>query len=94
VPGLGGGPAAVKPVVRPLQPLTPREQEVLRLVIDGVDRGEIARCLRMAPGTVSAHLDGLRQKLPGDRPLYQRAALWAAGYSEAYLRIAAKDVPP
>lgn len=76
------------PTVRPLQPLTPTEQQVLRLVIDGLGRGAIVRRIGMAPGTVSAHLDHLNQKIPGNRPLYQRAVLWAAGYGEAYLYIA------
>jgi DNA-binding CsgD family transcriptional regulator len=76
------------PTVTPLQPLTDTEQAVLRLVIDGLGRGAIARRLHMAPGTVSAHLDHLTQKIPGNRPFYQRAVIWAAGYGETYLYIA------
>jgi DNA-binding NarL/FixJ family response regulator len=71
-----------------MSPFTPQEEAVLRLVIDGVGRAAIARKLGLVPGTVSVHFDHLKQKLPGNRPLYQRAALWAAGCPEPYLYIA------
>lgn len=41
---------------------TPRETEVLRCVIDGLDSAEIASRLVIASGTVKAHLHRMYQK--------------------------------
>lgn len=43
--------------------LTPREQEVLRLLGDGLTRTEIARRLRVSPHTARTHLQRLLVKL-------------------------------
>jgi DNA-binding CsgD family transcriptional regulator len=46
-----------------LRGLTPRELEVLGLLIDGCANQEIARALVVAPRTVAAHLEHIRVKL-------------------------------
>jgi DNA-binding CsgD family transcriptional regulator len=46
-----------------LRGLTPRELEVLGLVIDGYSNAAIARALGVAPRTVAAHLEHIRVKL-------------------------------
>jgi DNA-binding NarL/FixJ family response regulator len=46
-----------------LRGLTPRELEVLGLVIDGYSNSEIARALVVAPRTVAAHLEHILVKL-------------------------------
>lgn len=37
--------------------LTPREREIVNLLLQGCDNAEIARQLEMAPRTVKAHLN-------------------------------------
>jgi two-component system nitrate/nitrite response regulator NarL len=46
---------------RPL--LTPREQEVLKLVADGHSAPEMAKSLHLSQGTVKSHLQSLYQRL-------------------------------
>ena len=43
--------------------LTPREREVLRLLIDGKTNKEIACCLNISTETVNSHLDHIYRKL-------------------------------
>ena len=43
--------------------LTPREQEVLRLLADGLEQGEIAKRLFITPKTVSKHIEHILSKL-------------------------------
>ena len=43
--------------------LTPREEEVLRLLAEGLSTKEIARALRLSPETVRSHLESLYAKL-------------------------------
>lgn len=43
--------------------LSPREFEVLRMLVDGKSVGEIARSLGLTPKTVANHQSALRQKL-------------------------------
>ena len=45
------------------EPLTSREEEVLRLVVDGMGNKAIARRLSIAVGTVKSHLKGIFDKL-------------------------------
>jgi RNA polymerase sigma factor (sigma-70 family) len=52
--------AAVAPAV---ETLTPREQEVLRLVGEGLRNSEIAETLWVSPGTVRKHLENIYAKL-------------------------------
>ena len=48
------------------EPLTAREQEVLRLLVDGLGNKSIARHLNIAIGTVKSHLKGIFDKLGVD----------------------------
>jgi two-component system nitrate/nitrite response regulator NarL len=43
--------------------LSPREQEVLRLIAEGGSAPEIARLLHLSPSTVKTHLQSLYEKL-------------------------------
>ena len=47
----------------PVQALTPREREVLRLVADGLTNGEIARSLTVSVSTAKAHVEHIIGKL-------------------------------
>jgi DNA-binding NarL/FixJ family response regulator len=47
----------------PLAPLSPREQEVLQLVVDGGSNAEIAARLYVSPDTVKSHVAAIRGKL-------------------------------
>lgn len=58
-----------------LRGLTPRELEVLGLVVDGCTNQEIARTLVVAPRTVAAHLEHVLVKL--DAPTRTLAAVRA-----------------
>lgn len=46
-----------------LEPLTAREEEVLRLLVEGLGNKSIARRLDIAVGTVKSHLKGIFEKL-------------------------------
>jgi DNA-binding CsgD family transcriptional regulator len=62
VPAVLGGVVLLSPV-HDLHGLTPRELEVLGLVVDGCSNQEIARTLVVAPRTVAAHVEHLLVKL-------------------------------
>jgi NarL family two-component system response regulator LiaR len=56
--------AAPPPAVQPLlEPLSPRELEVLDLIADGLTNPEIARRLFIAVGTVKRHINNIYGKL-------------------------------
>ncbi|RIV39186.1 response regulator [Micromonospora radicis] len=57
------GPSPVGPQALPVQPLTEREQEVLRLVAHGYSNREIAEGLFLAEGTVKNHVSTILTKL-------------------------------
>ncbi|WP_249669498.1 helix-turn-helix transcriptional regulator [Cellulomonas hominis] len=57
-----GGVVLLSPVLD-VHGLTPRELEVLGLLIDGCSNHEIARALVVAPRTVAAHVEHLLMKL-------------------------------
>ena len=50
-------------IEQPLESLTPREAEILRLLADGLTNPEIARRLVVSPGTVKNHVQHIIQKL-------------------------------
>jgi DNA-binding NarL/FixJ family response regulator len=54
--------------------LTPRELEVLTLLAEGLEQGEIARQLVISPKTVSTHIERILSKL-GVRSRAQAVAL-------------------
>jgi DNA-binding CsgD family transcriptional regulator len=57
---LYNAPVQVKP---PVKPLSPREVEVMLLVIQEVDRGDIADRLGIAPSVVNRHIQNAMLKL-------------------------------
>jgi len=67
--------AVVLSPVTALRGLTPRELEVLGLLIDGCSNQQIARALIVAPRTVAAHLEHILAKL--DAPTRTLAAVRA-----------------
>lgn len=73
--------------VAPYRRLSPREREVAQAVIDGLRAPEIAARLGLSKEAVKFHLQNLRLKVPGNRPLAQRLVLWAAGMERDYLDI-------
>jgi DNA-binding CsgD family transcriptional regulator len=46
-----------------LEPLTPREQEVAQLLMKGYTAKEVAKLLKIAPGTAAKHRENLLRKL-------------------------------
>jgi DNA-binding NarL/FixJ family response regulator len=58
-PGGGGAP----PPPDPLQPLSPREREVLRLIARGHSNRQIARDLQIGEQTVKTHVSSILTKL-------------------------------
>jgi DNA-binding NarL/FixJ family response regulator len=46
-----------------LEPLTPREMDVLRLLVEGLTNQGIAQALTLSPGTVKSYLQAVFQKL-------------------------------
>jgi DNA-binding NarL/FixJ family response regulator len=77
-----GSTLAALPCDEPFEPLTPREQEVLRLLATGRSNRQIAALLFVAESTVKTHLQNITAKLGvSDRV---QAAVWAArhGYCQ------------
>lgn len=66
---------APPPVPSEIAVLTPREREVLRLVIEGRTDREIAHALAISSGTASRHVANILHKL--DVPTRSAAAAWA-----------------
>ncbi len=46
----------------PRSDLTPKERQVLIMLIQGLSNKQIARALKMSPGTVNSHLDNIYRK--------------------------------
>ena len=49
--------------VPPVEPLTPRELEILRLLAEGLDSATICRRLSIAPNTLRTHTQNMMSKL-------------------------------
>ncbi len=49
--------------------LSPRERDVLRLVVDGKDNAAIAKELYVSPSTVKNHVSNILEKLGADNRL-------------------------
>jgi DNA-binding NarL/FixJ family response regulator len=47
----------------PIEPLSPREQEVLQLVLQGCTNREMAACLIVSPETIKTHVANIISKL-------------------------------
>lgn len=62
-----------------LSALSPREQEVLALVGDGLSNREIAGVLNLSPDTVKDHLRHIRAKLGVETRLHAARIAWQAG---------------
>ncbi|GGC53686.1 response regulator transcription factor [Hoyosella rhizosphaerae] len=57
------GPSPIDNGATPIQDLSPRELEVLRLVAEGLNNREIANALHLAEGTVKNHVSTVLLKL-------------------------------
>ena len=55
--------AGARTAAQPLEPLSPREEEVLRTVARGLTNAEIARDMHLSLSTVKAHIASLMTKL-------------------------------
>lgn len=67
-------PGAVARRGQPVYELTPREQEVLRRIVDGQGTGQMAREMNIAPSTLRSYVKNLLSKL-GTHSRLQAAAL-------------------
>lgn len=56
-------PTAADAEVAPLEPLTPREEDVLRLLVEGLANKEIGARLCLSEGTVKNHVSAIIAKL-------------------------------
>jgi DNA-binding NarL/FixJ family response regulator len=52
-----------RPAAAPSSPLTPRELEILRLIVDGRENAEIAEILVISPSTAKNHVANVLEKL-------------------------------
>ncbi|MCQ8194421.1 response regulator [Streptomyces rugosispiralis] len=66
-------------VPRPGEPLTPREQEVARLVAEGLTNSDIGAELFISAGTVKTHLARLQKKLNVRNRVGIAAWVWGSG---------------
>ena len=62
-PSKGGRHGKLVPPTSKLDALTPREQEVLRLIGRGMSRTEIAETICRSPKTIDGHRESIMQKL-------------------------------
>ncbi|ASO18815.1 DNA-binding NarL/FixJ family response regulator [Actinoalloteichus hoggarensis] len=62
-----------------VEPLTPREREVVLLVARGATNTEIAEGLYVSMGTVKSHLTRIQQKLPARNRVEVAAWAWEHG---------------
>lgn len=62
----------------PARPLTERQEQVARLLANGLTRREVAHELGCSAETVKAHVREIARKLPGPGTLRGRCRTWAA----------------
>lgn len=74
----GDAPGAGTPVAAPSVRVTPRQQQILQGLVDGLSNKEIARELDIIEGTVKAHIRSLMSKL-GVRNRTQLAVIATRG---------------
>ena len=72
-------PAARSAVAEPIEPLTEREEEALRLVAQGHTNAEMAELLFVSPSTVKSHLGSLQTKLGARNRVELAAFAWQSG---------------
>jgi two-component system, NarL family, nitrate/nitrite response regulator NarL len=80
--GVEHAPARPAPVALEAA-LTAREQEVLRLLADGLSQGGIAERLVISPKTVAAHIDHILGKLG----VHSRAEAVAVAYRDGHVSV-------
>ncbi len=66
-------------VPEPIEPLTEREEEALRLVAQGHTNAEMAALLFVSPSTVKSHLASLQTKLGARNRVELAAFAWQSG---------------
>lgn len=71
--------AARSAVPEPIEPLTEREEEALRLVAQGHTNAEMAELLFVSPSTVKSHLASLQTKLGARNRVELAAFAWQSG---------------
>lgn len=72
----------VSPEAAESEPLTPREHDVLRLLVEGMNSAQIGKELGIGAGTVRSHVEHLRAKLEAPT----RAAIVGRAFRLGYIR--------
>jgi two-component system, NarL family, nitrate/nitrite response regulator NarL len=66
--------------------LSPREEEVLSLLAEGLSTDEMAKKLYIGSSTVKAHIAHLSRKLAGEHERVSRARLVTLGFRAGLLK--------
>lgn len=65
-------------IAAPIRPLTPRQEEVARLVAQGFPYKRIALAIGVSRRTAEHHVEAIADLLPSDDlPAYRRVQIWA-----------------
>ncbi|MGW7415170.1 response regulator [Streptomyces sp. NPDC054863] len=72
-------PEAPAPAPGRPSPLTPREEEIARLVAEGLTNAEIAARLFISPGTAKTHIANIQSKLKARNRVGIAAWTWQSG---------------
>ena len=72
----------------PIDGLTPREQDVLRLLVDGCSTNEIVERMNVTPSTVRTHVQSILHKLKVHSALAAVAIARRAGITGADMTVA------
>ena len=65
-------------------PFTPREQEVLELLVEGMSNIEIGQCLFLSPKTVKSHLTFMSRKIHAKNRTHLVVLALRQGFVELY----------